>query len=136
MGAIKIKFGYPLTEEGDAELSRLAIECDCSIETALRKSFERLANYLIQTQETEEGFFDLFFSAAVDEGDVVCPAIDHGVYISNGYKLPMFIFSDDCLKPRMRNEKWHHSLSDPDINAFGERFQIEFDYEYVCFERS
>ena len=130
MGKIKIKFGYPTSIEEQDRLSNRAIRNDCSIETELCHSF-RYSIDSLGIRKGKENFFDLVFLVITDK-EVRSPAISFNTYLENGFKLPMMILESDYLRVG-RSERLF--ISNEFINELGKLYQLEFDYEYVGFER-
>lgn len=131
MAIIRVKFGHPITSNGQENISERAIEEDCSLDEALFGAFEKLATFLVKPKGNEN-FFDLAFLIA-SQKQVMSPKATCSSYIESGNRMPMLLLERDYLVSL--KDFCRIPITKEMINEVGQLYQTEFNYEYVGFER-
>ena len=128
---LELRFGFPSTAEREELTSSRAIEHDVSIERVLLVDFEYLFTN-VWMKAGRENIFELliFIASGVN---VVCPDITFGTYIDKGFRLPQVVIHGDYLN--IKNSNGRLWLNDEIIAEIGSELDLNFDYEFVGFNR-
>lgn len=132
MPKIEIRFGSLIPPDLEEILNKRAIDWNCSFEFVFLESFQYLMENTLLKRKKGENYFDLAFLIALDHS-VLAPKVKFDTYLSNSFRLPMIVLSNDHLTRIPSKEKIF--IEDDLIDIVGNGFEEHFDYEYVGFVR-
>jgi len=128
---IELRFGAASSEWRQEISSKRAIECDVSVERILNVDFEDMLNSSWMREDGDNLFELLIF---IKTGEKVnCRNLSFATYTHNGTQYPKVIIHGDYLDIKDTNRRlW---LNDETINFIGEEIDLNFEYQFVDFER-
>ena len=128
---IELRFGAASSEWRQEISNKRAIECDVSVERVLNVDFEDMFNSSWMRKDGDNLFELLIF---IKTGEKVnCKNLSFATYIHKGTQYPKVIIHGDYLDIKDINRRlW---LNDETINFIGEEIDLNFEYQFVDFER-